>query len=916
MSKTLVTLRRRHRRHARRKFVCAAAMVGAAMASWSRAASYTWVGTGSSDWSVGSNWGSGTAPVSAADTVLLYIPATGVTVNSNNNLATPFSLNEIILFSGSALNHTIGGGTLQFVNSGTIAPSVLVANTTGTWTIQNPIVLGNDLAFNGTGSLSPTTTFSGTISGSSKLKITGGSFAVTGTNTYTGGTDVGNGSQLGNLFVTGSANLGSGSVNVTGGARLVLDSATNITSGPGSVKLNASYLQLNTVNPAGLALLSNDSTGVLALSANSSVNLDFSNLPGMRLGSWLPGGTPNNVAYSGTITPAPDNVYRFGGQDFQNTDLLGSDLLTITSLLTDAPGGAPRTVDIRGVSTNPGGTRAGRVKLLNGSNSYSGGTVIGAGTYSSVTSALTIDFSPAVGATPLGTGPVTVNGGVLDFEALGRVGSLPNNFIFKPGSTLMFSNMTGNNPWTIWDGVDRWGDDKPVTLESAEIAFQTISSTDHLEKIGTVSFSGKSQMTSDLQLSTVGSTTIKVSALNRVGRATMYLFGRNIGGVGLPQPFGHFNQFQTVDTTGLVAPNGMVVPWILGADRSAGNSAQPQANFLQLDANNTFQFLAPVTFTSSTDDEVAFNPLSTIPSNETCWALRASNLAIGSGTTLTIKSGGLITSGFGGASVTISGAGTLRFGAPGNSVEGLIFTSQNDATISCAIDGSGGITKWGNNWLILSGANTFTGGVQINEGNIKMGTATALNNNPLDIEGLGILDLNNFAVTVPSITGTGTVLNNTTGAGTLIVDNAADCTFGGVIRTFINGATIRQVALTKNGPATLTLTGANTYAGLTTVNAGTLTLLGSNTGGGDYLTASGAKLNFKANHSVGNIDGTGDTTAWENVTLTANHVRQNFLGAKLGATIAIRASNSDAGTSRSRRTTCSVASSTWGTTIW
>ncbi len=850
---------RRIQRRGRFLASATAAAIAAVVAGRAHAVTYLWTGTGSGNWSSSSNWSGGTVALSAVDTQIFYNPASGVNFTSNNDIASPFILNSMIFLGGSTFNPTVSGGTLQFVPNGAAVASLTVGATNATpYTIQNAILMNNDLSIQNIGSLSPALTFAGQISGGGKLKLNGGSFAVTSPNTYTGGTDVIPGSQFGHLFVTGSGNLGSGSVNVTGGSRLVLDSASNITSGPGSVKVNASYFQLNTITPAGLALLSSDSTGVIALGSNSSAAIDFTNFPGMRLGSWLPGGAPNLVAYSGTITPAADNIYRFGGQDSSNTDLLGSDMLTITSQLTDAPGGAPRSVDIRGISTNTAGSRGGRVKLLNGSNSYTGGTFIGTGTYSSVTSALVIDFSPAAGTTPLGTGDVVVNGGVLDFEALGRVGALPNNFIFNPGSTLMFSNMTGNNPWTIFDGIDRWPDNKPVALTSAEIAFQTIGSGPHVEKIGTVTFSGKSQMTTDNQQGITPSTTIAVSALNRVGRATMYLFGRQIGGGISPQPFGILDQFQTVDATGLVAPNGMVVPWILGADRTGGTNAQPVANFLQLDANNIFQFFPPVTFSSGTDDEVAFNPLSSIPSNETCWALRSSNLAIGAGITLTIKSGGLITSGFSGASVTLSGSGTLRFGLPGNSVEGLIYTSQNDATISCAIDGTGGLTKWGPFWLTLSGANTFTGGVQINDGNIRMGTATALNNNPVDIEGLGVLDLNALTVAVPSLTGAGIVANNTSNTtGTLIVNNSADCTFAGTMRSTIvtvGTTTIqRHVALVKNGPATFTLTGANTYLGGTTVNAGRLV---ANKLSNGSLTINGGTAQVTAKPKANDASGT------------------------------------------------------------
>ena len=108
------------------------------------------------------------------------------------------------------------------------------------------------------------------------------------------------------------------------------------------------------------------------------------------------------------------------------------------------------------------------MRLTNVNNPYSGGTVIQAtGSLGSGTSlgssftGLSFDFTPLAGQTPLGTGDVTVNGALIFEGAAGAVGALPNNFIFKPGSRLIFSNALGNNPYQLFDGVNRWGDTKP-----------------------------------------------------------------------------------------------------------------------------------------------------------------------------------------------------------------------------------------------------------------------------------------------------------------------------------------------------------------------------------------------------------------------------------------------------------------------
>jgi len=143
-----------------------------------------------------------------------------------------------------------------------------------------------------------------------------------------------------------------------------------------------------------------------------------------------------------------------------------------------------------------------------------------------------------------------------------------------------------------------------------------------------------------------------------------------------------------------------------------------------------------------------------------------------------------------------------------------------DGLISGEIKGSGTVTKMGSGTWILSGSNTYTGATLVQAGILKAGSTQAFGlasavtlNNTAGV----VLDITGFNNTIGSLTGGGATGGNVTlGAATLTIgsDNTSPAAYSGII-----GGT---GSLIKSGTGILILSGANTYTGTTTVNAGTL----------------------------------------------------------------------------------------------
>ncbi|HEX2830690.1 MAG TPA: autotransporter-associated beta strand repeat-containing protein [Burkholderiales bacterium] len=799
-----------------------------------------------------------------------------VTFTSTVNADDAAANNRTLTVTAGAGTATFGGsiGTTQAladldVTAGSIAfnaASAIVNDQGGnTVTLNGPVTLGQSATFNTDGAADNNITFGSTINAdlaanNRTLTVTAG----TGTATFSG--NVGATQTLADFDVT------AGSIVFNAGAAQTVSVATqtgNTATLTGPVTLSQD-LTINTGNTDSVLIAGNiGETGSRSLTKTGAGTLTLTGGA-----STYSGGTNIN---GGVLSISADaNLGAVAPLTFDGGTLQATATFTLNAgrATTLNAGGGTFQVDPTFTLTYDGNisgtgalTKTGTGTLaLGGTNTYGGDTNINAGTLSVTNSNAIPDFLAATRSGAV----IVANGATFELQANEVIGSLSG----VAGATVQLNanilNTGENNTSTTFAGQ--------ITGAGGLIK----SGTGTFTLSGANSYSGATNVNAgvlNLQNDTAagtaagGVTVLSGAALElqgdiTVGNEALTISGTGVGGNGALRNVSGFNTWG--GTVTLAAPS----------------TIQSDAGTLTLNNANAVTGAGQNLTLQGAGDGAISGIIATTTGTLTkagagTWVLSGANTYSGTttiaGGTLAANSTDALGDGSATNTLIFNGAGaTLRadasFVSPATrsvtlTTTGTIATQANDVTIAGVISGPGGLTKTSPvGTLRLEGANTYDGTTTVAAGALIAANATALGSTvggtvldpsaELRIAGVAIGGEALTLATGSRLRGTGaasfggatTLVTGSTSSAEIQVDGAGTLTVSGIID---DGA--GTFGITKTGTGTLTLSGANTYDGVTNVNTGTLVAanaaaLGTTTGG--TVVSNGANLSI-ANVAIG-----------------------------------------------------------------
>jgi autotransporter-associated beta strand protein len=619
---------------------------------------------------------------------------------------------------------------------------------------------------------------SAALAGTAGLTISSGSLTLSGSNTYTGGTTI----TGGTLYLSGADDRlpPAGNLTVSGPGYLGLGGKNHHLSGAVSFR-DSAYMNNGTLTKTGADYDAQAGTiaavlaGAAGLTKSSGGTLTLSGTNTYTGGTMLAGGTlavssNNNLGASGGGLTFAGGVLRVSGGILKNLDARTVNWGAFNGGFDIYTSGTTFTVS-QAIAGSGALSKAGPgILVLSGNNSYTGGTVVTAG-------ALKL-----VGDDRLApTGALTISGGVLD---LGNGTQHVSGLVSIAGGGVQ-------NGTLIADGPACDAQSGAVSAVLAGTAGLTKSGSGMVTLTGVNAYTGPTTLAggtlsvaNDANLGAAGANLVFSGGVLQVtGASIANLDGRTVnwdsfnGGFDIATSGATFTVSQAIAGIGALSKAGAGVLLLAGSNTYTGGTTVSKGT-LRL---------------SGGDDRLA-----------------AAGLVNITGGTLDL----------GGATQHLSGPFSLQSGTVTSGT--LIKTGADydlrSGTVQAALAGTAGLTKSGTGTVTLStiaysGSTTITAGTLV----LPAGDDSLPAASPLTVTG-GTLDLN---AGVQHVSGPVTLQGSAVVSNGTLSKNGADYDAqGGTISAVLAGT----AGLTKSGPGTVTLSGANTYAGPTTVTAGLLRL--------------------------------------------------------------------------------------------
>jgi fibronectin-binding autotransporter adhesin len=720
--------------------------------------------------------------------------------------------------------------------------------------------------------------------------------------------DVNGGTLIDTVFLTVARGNGSGVMNVNNGGTVVLNN-NNVTTGLGNFNMLFGGSNLGTATNIGVMNISNGSLlgpnqtgysfGITAATVPGSLGAINLGSGGLFQAYQVNGG---NASTYGLLN-FNGGALRFAGTPTLNTTnatfLTGTNtrVFIYSNGATIDDNGGSVTVAASLLAPNGNGVVRNANPISNGGSGYIGPPVVlvsGGGGYGATASAVVVNgqvtdiviTNPGVGYTSAPTFTLQGGGGsgaTIDATKFGLTANLQTGGLTKIGAgTVTLSGAVDVSAV----GANTYTGDTTIGQGTLALNFSTATTlTTNIINSGSRLVLSGGGLTLTGKASTTNSQLFNTTTLNAGGNqitmspnATANPLLLNLAGItrNAGSTLNVTLSGASSGTNGVVTSTGNNASNILGGYATVGGAAGAGdwatisgTNIIALPAGSYTNFTgAGVTDTLNYSTTAATTTLSgAVSTNSLKIASTASSLNLaGNSLTFNGASGGLLFAGT--APFTISdsvGSNNLSAGSGNELIIQDWAAAANTLTISTPIIGNnaGSLTKAGTGILILTAANLYTGNTTIGAGTLQLGTSAAVGSvagNIVDRANLSVVTSATAQSINNLISGTGGTLSITgSGAGALTVGGAN--TFTGGTTLNITAGKLVMGANSVIGPGPLgSVTSGPLGTGLFTLTAGTLDLNGKTVGLNGFTAAAGTIENDGAGQATLVINENGAST--------------------------------------------------------